>query len=112
MLISYKTQKHETLCSNVKSAKRLFPDMATVNRFYQRLDQLAAFDSLADVPEDRLWHLHLLSGDKKGWWSVKIRGAYRICFVPEGDFETTPDGGIDRSTVGEIKITFIGDYHE
>lgn len=48
--------------------------------------RLEAIDSAVDIEDIRLpgYNLHELKGDKKGIWSIKISGNWRITFRFEG----------------------------
>jgi proteic killer suppression protein len=56
---------------------------------------------------------HPLHGDRAGQFSLTIKGGKRLVFEPLNDpIPILPSGGIDWQKVTEIKIIFIGDYHD
>ncbi len=93
MIKSYKnaaTRKvHES--GRPKGFKGLDGEMAA-----DRLDDLAAAKSIADISPLASIHLHKLKGGRKKEWAITINGPWRICFMP------TPDG---------FENVKIEDYH-
>lgn len=60
--------------------------------------RLDAMDAAADVSELNVpgWDLHELKGDRKGTWSIKVTGNYRLTF---------------KFLVGEATDVDLEDYH-
>jgi toxin HigB-1 len=50
-------------------------------RAYQKLLMLDAAKTLEDLTIPPSNHLEMLSGDRKGQYSIRINQQYRICFV-------------------------------
>jgi len=51
-----------------------------------KLDRLEAATALADLAALPGNRLEALKGDRKGQWSIRINGRWRICFAwPEGE---------------------------
>ena len=57
--------------------RRLPPEM--VDRIRSILARLMAARTIEDM-EVQTYHLHALKGDRKGVWSVTVRGNWRITF--------------------------------
>ncbi|MCH7937492.1 MAG: type II toxin-antitoxin system RelE/ParE family toxin [Proteobacteria bacterium] len=70
---------HET--GNPKGFKGLDGELAA-----DRLDDLAAAKSIADISPLSSFHLHKLKGVRKKEWAINVNGPWRICFLP------TPEG--------------------
>ena len=52
-----------------------------VARRLEALDFASAIEDLREPPGNRL---EKLKGDRKGWWSIRINGQFRICFRWDG----------------------------
>lgn len=90
--------------------KHLGPGM--VRKLKQRMMELNAADSLADISHLPPPRCHELSGNRAGQFSVDLEHPYRLLFIcahnpePRGE-----DGGIDRGQITEIEIIEIVDTH-
>jgi proteic killer suppression protein len=87
-------------------------DELTARKIAQRMNELLAAPTLADLSHLPPIKCHELKGKKKGQFSVYAGQKVRIVFQPYGD-ETPrkPDDGIDRSRVTAIMIT-VSCQHE
>lgn len=78
----------------------------------QRLMELGAADTLADVSHLPPPRCHELSGGRAGQLSVDLVQPYRLFFIPANDpVPHDEDGGIDREQITEIEIVEIEDPH-
>ncbi|MDO8722096.1 MAG: hypothetical protein Q7J31_07680 [Syntrophales bacterium] len=78
----------------------------------QRLMELKAADTLADVSHLPPCRCHELSGNRAGQFSVDLEQPLRLLFIPINDpIPTQDDGGIDRRRITEIEIFEITDTH-
>lgn len=111
MLIGYASRKLQKICTSEKAAKKaLSQDSAA--RVSRRLEDLSAFNNLAEIPfRAPPLDFHPLSEDRAGEFAIKIHSLDRICFRSVGDFTSDDAGNIDLSTVTEIEIVFVGNYH-
>lgn len=78
----------------------------------QRLMELGAADTLADISHLPPARCHELTGKDAGTFSMDLEHPYRLLFISADD--TVPllaDGGIDRKQVKEIEIIEIKDTH-
>lgn len=76
----------------------------------RRLAQIDAAPTVRDLPAG---NPHPLKGDRAGQFTVNLDGGRRLVFVPDYDeLPQSDDGGIDWTLVTDVRITFIGDYHE
>ena len=81
-------------------------------RITRRMEDLAAFNNLSEIPfRAPPLDFHPLSEDRAGEFAIKIHSLDRICFTPAGEFALDKAGNIDPSTVTEIEIVFVGNYH-
>jgi proteic killer suppression protein len=77
-----------------------------------RLDDLAAADSLDVIRKLPQHRCHELTGNRKGQLAVDLAHPYRLIFKPDDDPPVTKtDGGIDWKRVKTILIIEIEDYH-
>jgi len=90
--------------------KQLGRDMA--RKLQQRLMELSAAETLADISHLPPPRCHELTGKRSGQFSVDLEHPYRLLFIPAD--EPVPlkgDGGIDLSQVREIEIIGVVDTH-
>jgi plasmid maintenance system killer protein len=111
MDILFRRGKLRKLCnSSVEAIRWLGPDMA--KRLMQRLDELHAVTTLADVrllPQARG---HELTGDRKGQLSVDLKHPYRLILEPANDpVPRKPDGGLDWTKVTAVRVLEVTDTH-
>jgi hypothetical protein len=117
MLIGYEYTKLQKIATKEKEAmKALSGESASL--VFRRLSQLAAFDNLGQIQcHAPPLHLHLLTKERKGQGNrpgefvIKLHGVNGIVFRPASKFVKLKDGTPDVSTVTEIEITLIGNYH-
>jgi proteic killer suppression protein len=111
MNLYFRSRKLEKTCNNEKQMKGdLGPAIA--KKLRQRLQELEAADSLADISHLPPPRCHELQGDRAGELSVDLVHSYRLIFIPADD--TVPvkdDGGLDWSKVTEVAIVEIVDTH-
>ena len=112
MLIGYESSKLDKICNLVKNAKKHLPGNISEKLLFQRMEQLEAFDTLADVPGKEVppLHFHELHQDKVGLFSVTLHGTWRIVFRPPTKKKKGDE--YDLSTITEIIIMYVGDYHK
>ena len=80
----------------------------------QRLYELSAAETLADLSHLPPQRCHLLSGDRADQFAVDTIHPYRLIFKPEQHpIPTLSDGGIDRTQITAICILEVDiDYHD
>lgn len=111
MEISFKTKKLQIICSQ---EKEMLKNLGTnrSRKLKQRLMELWAADTLADISYLPPSRCHELTGKEAGQFSVDLDHPYRLLFVPaENPVPKHEDGGIDREQVTAIEITEIKDTH-
>lgn len=111
MELYFRSGKFEKLCNSERETdKELGPKVG--RKLRQRLNELSAFECLADVPKVPPPRCHELTGNKKGIFSVDLQHPYRLLFTPRNDDIFKDDGGIDLKQVVEIDILRIEDTHD
>jgi proteic killer suppression protein len=109
--ISFKTKKLQRICSQEKEMlKHLGANRS--KKLKQRLMELFAADTLADISYLPPPLCHELTGKEAGQFSVDLDHPYRLLFIPaENHVPEREDGGIDREQVSAIEIIEIKDTH-
>lgn len=111
MKVTFKSAKLQKICNNDKRLKQKF-GVRCGKLIRQRLSELSAATSLADVCSLLGPHCEELVGDRKGQLSVRVDHPKRIIFRPRNEpTPRKPDGGLNWSEVTEIEIIEIEDYH-
>jgi proteic killer suppression protein len=109
MQIDFLDSKLRKLCENSREAeKKLGSNCA--KKLHSRLSDLEA---VAHVRELNAGRPHPLEGDRLGEFALDLADGKRLVFKP--DHESVPqdtNDNIDWSQVTEIKIIYIGDYHD
>lgn len=81
-------------------------------RLYQRLDDLAAAGTLAEMfflPG----RFHPLTGDRAGQFALDLDHPNRLILEPDHNpIPRKKDGGIDVAAVTAVRIIAVEDYHD
>ncbi|MCF6290311.1 MAG: killer suppression protein [Desulfobacterales bacterium] len=111
MHISFKIRKLQKICSKSLEAKR-YLGAKCGRKLQQRMMELKAAETLADISRLPPARCHELTGNRAGQLSVDLEHPYRLLFIvandPPPELES---GGLDRESVTEIEITEIADTH-
>jgi plasmid maintenance system killer protein len=111
MTIFFLTKRLQKECSTKREAVRAHGQHCG-RRLMQRMNELSAAATLADVATLPGPRCHELTGGRKGQLSVDLQHPYRLLFIPANDpVPRKPDGGLDWSKVTEIEIIEIADTH-
>ncbi len=110
ILIGYADHTLEKLCLVAKTARNKLPSVAP-GLVQQRLAELAAFASLADIPAGAPLHFHALRENWTGHFAINIDKKYRIIFRPAGEFDVSAEGMPNLDTVKAITVASVEDYH-
>jgi len=112
MKIGYKNGRLKKTCTQKKAAIKCLPGDIPPSLLFQRLGELAAFENLDQIPfQEPPLHFHPLREGEVGKFAVTIRSLWRIVFEPAGEFALQEDGTAKESTVTEIIIHSVKDYH-
>ena len=111
MVISFKTKKLQKLCSKGSEAiKSLGTNRG--KKLKQRMMELAAAETLADISRVPPARCHELTGNRNGQLSVDLEHPYRLLFVPANEpISERKKGGLDWTAVTKIEIIDIADTH-
>ena len=111
MVIYFKTKKLQKLCSKGSEAiKSLGANRG--KKLKQRMMELAAAETLADISRVPPARCHELTGNRNGQLSVDLEHPYRLLFVPANEpISERKKGGLDWAAVTKIEIIDIADTH-
>ena len=111
MLIGYASKKLQKICTEEKAARKALPQESAA-RIFTRLEELAAFNNLDEIPfRAPPLDFHPLTENRAGEFAVKIHGLDRVCFYPVGEFTTDGEGDVDLASVTEVEVCYVGNYH-
>lgn len=78
----------------------------------QRLAELNAAATLADVGRLPPARLHALKGDRRGQFAVDVKHPFRLLFEPAHDpVPLKDDGGLDLGRITRVRVLSIEVYH-
>ena len=108
MKVTFKSFRFGALCINQKELVRKYgrPVAVKVETRLFQLGSVATLEEMRHLPGD----CHELTGDRRGELAVRLHGGYRLIFRP-GHPPTGGSAGLDWSSVTEVIVTEIEDYH-
>ncbi len=111
MKLSYRNRKLEKLCCTYAVMVREL-GQRQADRLAQRMGELVACPSLAELGRMPGPRLHELAGDREGQLSVDLVFPYRLIVEPAVDpVPRTRDGGLRLGKIDQIRILEIADTH-
>ncbi|MFH1745485.1 MAG: killer suppression protein [Planctomycetota bacterium] len=111
MEMSFASRGMQKACSIAKETRRKW-GVELARRLQQRLMELKAAETLADISHLPPARCHELTGDRVGQFSVDLIHPYRLLFTPDHDSTPRkPDGGVERSEVTKILVLEVCDTH-
>lgn len=111
MVIYFKTRKLQKLCSNRSEAIKNIGTKRG-NKLMQRMMELLAAETLADISKLPPARCHELTGNRKGQLSVDLGHPYRLLFIPADDpIPEREEGGLYWAAVTRIEIIELADTH-
>ncbi len=109
--ITFKSRKLAKQCNSRQAAQKKWGTMQG-NKVLQRLNEMRAADTLADLGKLKYLRLHPLVGDRRGQWSVDVIHPYRLLFVPTNEpLPLKPDGSVDEAQVTAVEVQGVEDTH-
>ena len=111
MDISFASGSLQKVCNSQKEMHRKF-GQKVAGRLAQRLSELKAAESLAEISHLPPARLHELGHDRQGQFAVDLAQPKRLIFKP--DHNPVPlkaDGGLDKEKITRLRIVEILDYH-
>jgi toxin HigB-1 len=111
MDIAFSSEKLRRVFNSDSQLRRKYGDRQA-KRIQQRLFELYAAESLADVSHLPPPRCHALTGDRAGQFAVDVIHPYRLIFEPaHTPIPRLADGSVDRASVTAIRILEVEDYH-
>ena len=111
MEISFTNKKLAKICSSAKEMKAAHGNRMA-DKIQQRLAELHAAETLADMRSLPGARCHELKGNLAGSLAVDLVHPDRLVFSPDHDPRPElDDGGLDWHKVSKIVIAGIGAYH-
>ncbi len=111
MEIQFATRSMQRRCSSEKEMRKAWGDRMS-EKLQQRLAELEAAVTLADISRLPPARCHEMAGDRKGQLSVDLVHPYRLLFTPDHHpVPCKPDGGLDWCQVTRIVILEVADTH-
>jgi proteic killer suppression protein len=110
MHITFKTRKLQKICSESKESMKHLGAKRGL-KLQQRMTELRAADSLADISRLPPARCHELTNNRKGQLSVDLEHPYRLIFIPANEPIPLRDGRLAREEVTEIEIIEVTDTH-
>ncbi len=107
--ISFGSESLREICEKKSVATRKF-GLPSAKKLVSRLADLQAASCVTDLPAGKP---HPLKRDRLGQYAVWLAGGHRLCFEPTNDpVPVLETGQIDWGQVTEVRIVYIGDYHD
>jgi proteic killer suppression protein len=108
--ITFKSKKLKKMCEDYGLAKRHWGE-AMAKKIIQRINELQAAETLADLSHQPPMRCHRLSQNREGQYAVSLIEPYRLVFLPLAD-----DGlvliDVEPVHTKRVKILEVVDYHE
>ncbi|MCX6020082.1 MAG: killer suppression protein HigA [Chloroflexi bacterium] len=109
MKVSFADDDVRKFCTESRLAQRKL-GAESARRLRSRLQELFAAVTVKELVAGAP---HPLKGRFEGCMAVRLSGGDRLVFAPtQKPAPTRDDGSIDWSSVKEVEIVFIGDYHD
>ena len=109
MDIDFENAKLRALCEQRARMVGAF-GLPSANKLQGRLADLEAAAFVTELVAGRP---HPLKGDRLGQFAVDLHGAVRLVFEPDHDpVPRNADKSIAWNQVNNVRIVFIGDYHD
>ena len=110
MDIEFRTKKLQKICNIEKQGIRELGDQCA-RKLRARMEDLASAECLEDLRNvPGTGHVHPLTGDRGGQFSIELKHPYRLIFVPILEAEPE-DANLDWNEITSIEIIEIVDYH-
>lgn len=113
MDVIFSTEKLRKLCNSNKELQRKY-GAQKAKKIQQRLNELRAVETLADLSHIPPPRCHELRGNREGQFAVDTTHPFRMIFEPaHHPVPLLPDGGIDKLRVTTIRILEVDiNYHD
>jgi proteic killer suppression protein len=109
VVIIFLNEGLQLLCAAKREATRKL-GKKNAKKLRTRLADLMAASRVTDLVAG---HPHPLKGDRAGQFAVSLDGGFRLVFEPAANpAPLRDDGAVAWNAVTEVRIVFIGDYHD
>jgi len=109
--IKYKSRKLQKACLQQRKGDAEW-GLVQAKRMRQRIKELQACESLADMFLFPGARFHALHHNREGQFAVDLQHPYRLILEPLGDpLAYRPDGGLDLTRITAVRIIEVEDYH-
>jgi proteic killer suppression protein len=108
--IEFSSRKLKNKLSSIKSLNKDYPQKIARN-IIKRINQLQAFDCLAEVPTTPPFRRHSLSGKRKNQLAIDLSERYRIIFIPIYECEEDNENK-NHKNVNKIKIMEVSNHYD
>ncbi|MBE5839683.1 plasmid maintenance system killer protein [Butyrivibrio sp.] len=103
MTLHYSDKKQDKILTSERLIKKTYGRLS--DGIINRLSEIRAADTLEDIPNVPPPRRHKLSGGENEW-GLDVSRNYRIVICPYGKYDVN-----DLSTIAEVKLLRIEDYH-
>jgi proteic killer suppression protein len=109
MRITYRNEELKALCEREKEQKRQL-GLPCAKKLQRRLADIAAAARVTDLAAGRP---HELDRDRAGQFAQDLEGGRRLVFEPANvPIPRRDNTSIAWDQVTEVRIVFVGDYHD
>jgi proteic killer suppression protein len=109
MKIEFATTKLKKSCESEKEMTKAYGDIAA-KKLRSRLEDICAVSRVTEIIAGRP---HPLKGGRSGQFAIDLHRGVRLVFEPANDpVSRDQSGNILWEDVTEVKIVYIGDYHD
>lgn len=112
MNIDYKNDKLKRQCTDLKEAKRCFPEKVA-KKLHKLINYIHVAENLASVLNNPVYHFHDLKGQGKGLYAMDIdgrRGSYRL--IVKFDNVSKEQVFCDAVSIVAIEIEEVSKHYE
>lgn len=98
MDITYKNKRIKKICTDVKTAERIY-GQKMADKIHQRIDEITAADTVEMMIQFHIGRCHPLTQNRKGQYAVDLVHPYRLVFEK------------NEKEIQIVNIIEIVDYH-
>ncbi|MCC8067737.1 MAG: type II toxin-antitoxin system RelE/ParE family toxin [Clostridiales bacterium] len=84
MHITYKNKKLEKICTNAKTAEKIYGKLMA-EKIHQRIDEISASSNVEMMIQFHIGRCHMLKQNRKGQYAVDLIHPYRLIFEKNGE---------------------------
>ncbi len=84
MEITYKSRRIEKVCTLASEAEKKY-GLEMAEKIHQRIDEIAASDTVEEMVKFHIGRCHPLKGNRKGQYAMDLVHPYRLVFERKGN---------------------------